>query len=113
MPDDQTMADDLERLIWALWVPRLRTKEIYDRLGGRIESSYRISERVNAGELKEVDVYARVYKPINDRFVALGIETKKETDLSRDKEDKLLIAWGEKYLRNVQPWVSGEHKAKS
>ena len=113
LPDDQTMADDLERLIWALWVPRLRTKEIYDRLGGRIESSYRISERVNAGELKEVDVYARVYKPINDRFVALGIETKKETDLSRDKEDKLLIAWGEKYLRNVQPWVSGEHKAKS
>ena len=27
LPDDKTMADDLERLIWALWVPRLRTKE--------------------------------------------------------------------------------------
>ena len=113
LPDDKTMADDLERLIWALWVPRLRTKEIFDRLGGRIESSYRISERVNAGELKEVDVYARVYKPVDDCFVRLGIETRKETDLRRDKEDKLLIAWGEKYLRNVQPWVSGEHKAKS
>ena len=44
LPDDKTMADDLERLIWALWVPRLHTKEIFDRLGGRIESSYRISE---------------------------------------------------------------------
>jgi hypothetical protein len=43
----------------------------------------------------------------------LGIETQDEIDLRRDKEDKLLIAWGEKYLRNVQPWVSGEHKAKS
>ena len=73
LPDDKTMADDLERLIWALWVPRLRTKEIFDRLGGRIESSYRISERVNAGELKEVDVYARVYKPVDDCFVRLGI----------------------------------------
>ena len=113
LPDDKTMADDLERLIWALWVPRLRTKEIYDQLGQRIESSYRISERVNTGELKEVDIYARVYKPVDDCFVRLGIETRKETDLRRDKEDKLLIAWGEKYLRNVQPWVSGEHKAKS
>ena len=60
-----------------------------------------------------MDVYARVYKPVDDCFVRLGIETQKETDLRRDKEDKLLIAWGEKYLRNVQPWVSGEHKAKS
>ena len=71
-PDDKTMADDLERLIWARWVPRLRTKEYFDRLGGRIESSHRNSERVNAGELKEVDVYARVYKPVDDRFVRLG-----------------------------------------
>ena len=28
LPDDKTMADDLERLIWALWVPRLHSKEI-------------------------------------------------------------------------------------
>ena len=60
-----------------------------------------------------MDVYARVYKPVDDCFVRLGIETRKETNLRRDKEDKLLIAWGEKYLHNVQPWVSGEHKAKS
>jgi hypothetical protein len=106
LPDDKTMADDLERFIWALWVPRLHTKEI------------KSSHRTYYGEdfeydRREVDVYARVYKPVDDRFVALGIETQDETDLRRDKEDKLLIAWGEKYLRNVQPWVSGEHKAKS
>ncbi len=106
LPDDKTMADDLERLIWALWVPRLHTKEI--------KSSHRTyhGEDFEYGR-REVDVYARVYKPVDDRFVALGIETQDETDLRRDKEDKLLIAWGEKYLRNVQPWVSGEHKAKN
>jgi hypothetical protein len=102
LPDDKTMADDLERLFWALWVPRLRTR------GTKV--SYTNAEPIEYGE---EDVYARVYKPVDDCFVRLGIETKEETDLSRDKEDKLLIAWGEKYLRNVQPWVGGEHKAKS
>ena len=103
LPDDQTMADDLERLIWAMWVPRLRTQER--------KVSYINAEAIEYGD--DVDVYARVYKPVDDCFVRLRIVTQKETDLSRDKEDKLLIAWGEKYLRNVQPWVSGEHKAKS
>ena len=27
LPDDKTMADDLERLIWALWVPRLAPRK--------------------------------------------------------------------------------------
>jgi len=106
LPDDKTMANDLERLIWALWVPRLHTKEIRSRHRTFHGDDFEYDRR-------EVDVYARVYKPVDDCFVRLGIETRKETDLSRDKEDKLLITWGEKYLRNVQPWVSGEHKAKS
>ena len=106
LPDDKTMADDLERLIWALWVPRLHTKEMRSR--------YRLfhGEQFEY-DRREVDVYARVYKPVDDCFVRLGIETQDQTDLSRDEEDKLLIAWGEKYLRNVQPWVGGGHQAKS
>jgi hypothetical protein len=54
------------------------------------------------------DVYERVRKPIDDRFVALGIETEDETDLPREQEDKKLIAWSKWYFGNVQPWINGK-----
>jgi hypothetical protein len=99
--DPNRMADDLERTIWAVWVPRLRT---------RTKPKEKPDNRTYRGDSfdfrgGEVDVYARVYEPVDDRFVALGIETQEQTDLPKQEEDKLLIAWGEKYLRNLQPWV--------
>jgi hypothetical protein len=104
LPDEKTMTDDLERLIWALWVPRLYTREV------------RTSSRVYHGEpfesQYEVDVYARVYRPVDDRFVALHIETQSDTDLPRQEEDTKLIAWGKSYLEKVKPWVKGEHQPK-
>jgi hypothetical protein len=54
------------------------------------------------------DVYVRLRKPVDDRLVALRIETQDETDDDRETEDKRLLAWAEKYLRNVKPWVSGK-----
>jgi hypothetical protein len=101
LPDDQTMVDDLERLIWALWIPRLHTTPKETRCG------WWTCDEV------PVDVYARVYKPVDDSFVRLRILTQDQTDLSREDEYKLLIAWGEKYLRNLKPWVVGQHQAKS
>jgi hypothetical protein len=102
LPDDKTMADDLERFIWALWVPRLH----HMQGGGR---TYDFDTGMSYSNPPE-EVYERVRKPIDDRFVALGIETEEETDLPRKEEDTKLIAWGEWYFRNVQPWVSGKAK---
>ena len=100
LPDEKTMTDDVERFIWALWVPSLHHLEG----GGR---TYDFDSGMSYSNPPE-DVYERVRKPIDDRFVALGIETEDETDLPREQEDKKLIAWSRSYFGNVQPWINGK-----
>jgi len=101
LPSIDVMADELERGIWALWVPRLRTKFIYDRLGSRIDKTERMSERVNAGELKEGYDYASVGSAIEERLNKLGILKMANVQIhwyqSADTEDKKLIAWAQGY----------------
>ena len=53
LPDDKTMADDLERLIWALWVPRLHTKEIRIRDTGPITECQFSATGGGRGRLRE------------------------------------------------------------
>jgi hypothetical protein len=91
LPAEDEMAKDLERYIWALWVPRLRhnEKHLLDKADIEVERTY----------------YVRVRKPIDDRFVALKIETEDQTDDDRATEDERLIKWAADYVRNMKPWV--------
>lgn len=101
LPSEATMADDLERGIWAAWMPALKTSEVRPgrcSYGGCVPTT-------------NIEVYVPLRKPVNDRFVALGIETEEQTDWNREKEDTFLIDWAGKFLQNVQPWVKGKTKA--
>lgn len=98
LPSESAMTDELERFIWALWMPSLKVTKVIS--GGCNEAG--------CWESEEVDVYEPLTKPVNERLVALGIETKEQTDWRRDKEDQMLIAWAEKYLQEVKPWVGGK-----
>jgi hypothetical protein len=97
LPDVKTMTDDMEKYIWALWVPRLHRKEWgWSTPGGP------------GGGMVIRDAYDRLRAPIDDRLVALHIETEDQTDDDRETEDKRLIKWSEGYLRELQPWVTGK-----
>jgi hypothetical protein len=67
LPDEKEMADELERFIWALWIPGLvQIKHVVRNPGFKGRFGYGVKE-------EDVEVYERVREPIDDRFVALGV----------------------------------------
>lgn len=103
LPTEEKMADELEKFIWALWIPSLYHVDRH-----RVKRTYH-GEPLDYEV--ENEVYVPVRKPVNDRLVALGFETDDETDYNREKEDKLLIKRAEDYLRyEMKPWVSGKSR---
>lgn len=100
---DEVMANELERLIWALWIPRLRQVETWGS-GCHYKSIF--NWWCDSGG-KSVE-YVKVYDPVDNRFVALGIENQSETNDDRETEDKRVIRWAEAYMSNLKPWVGGK-----
>jgi hypothetical protein len=91
------MARDLERAMWAKWIPRLRIVSIIQPSGDLPSSSYfpQVGERV--------ENYAGVKGPIEDRFRELNIL--KEAGLdgihwynSAASEDTKLIDWANRFV---------------
>src|SRR5262249_18577474 len=78
LPDEKTMTEKLERFIWALWMPSL---------GPRLEQQSGCTYAGGGDAVcwdNEVEVYEAVRKPVNDRFVILGIEQGAAADRPRD-----------------------------
>lgn len=97
LPDEKPMTDDLERFLWAVWIPRLHYTEVHPNTGA--------FDDVEFTDVEE-EVYYRVRDNVDNRFVALKIETQADTDLPRKEEDTKLIAWSKDYLRNGwKPWA--------
>jgi hypothetical protein len=95
---EAAMAKVFEKHIWAMWVGRLH----------RVIRELRREPMTGFTYTHVEEEWDRIRKPIDDRFVALGIETEDETDDDRKTEDERLIKWAAKYVRKVEPWMSGK-----
>jgi hypothetical protein len=101
--DVETMADELERWMWAMWT-------------GTLIVPY--TEEISRGHGEPFPVqrtaYVHVREPVNARLRELGIERNGEDEWRRDKEDEFLVEWGANYLRSeIQPWMKGKAAARN
>jgi hypothetical protein len=96
----QAMAWELERGMWAKWMPSLRT------IRSQEAPAYRAELRFPSNTI----VYESLCTSLTDRFADLAIL--KEAGVtphwwkSAESEDKPLIAWAAKY--KSKPWAKGE-----
>jgi hypothetical protein len=91
------MARDLERAMWAKWIPRLRT--VSTMASGGNAYDWGSSDQVG----QQVENYAGVKGPIEDRFRELNILQEAGLDgihwyNSAASEDTKLIAWANRFL---------------
>jgi hypothetical protein len=88
LPSIDVMADELERGIWAAWMPGLKT-------------GTHTFVNAKTGYVSRVDDYASVGSAIEDRFDKLGILKLASVEIhwyqSAGSEDTKLIAWGQGY----------------
>jgi hypothetical protein len=96
--DIDDMARDLERAMWAVWMPRLKTVQ------------YFWTRPVYVGEepeLRPSDSYEGVKGPVEDRFKALNILQEAGTTISMwhsaESEDTKLIAWADRFTKTNHP----------
>jgi hypothetical protein len=99
LPSEKQMTDELERYIWAIWAPGLHTvvhRRSYD---------FDTGMSFDGGD---DDEWVALRSDVDRRFIALGIETEKETHDDANDGDRRLIKWAADYLQNVQPWIRGK-----
>jgi hypothetical protein len=95
------MAWDLERGMWARWIPTLHTVR-----------KVRVVHWTPIGSEETWDEhdYETLYKPVTDRLAALAILKQAHVEphwwKSAKAEDEPLMAWAAKY--KVKPWALGE-----
>ena len=86
---DDDMADEMERFIWALWMPSVKIRDVPFPSPGENYGVVDYSSmymRVRGGKR---DSLGKWHDGVDSRFVKLGIETAVQTNLHREKEDPL------------------------
>ena len=96
LPSDEKMVQDLERGIWAKWIPGLHTTE-------------QVCEWTCAktGIVTTREEFESIYSPVEDRFKELGILKEANVEIhwyqSAEKEDRKLMAWASQF--HLLPWA--------
>jgi hypothetical protein len=93
------LAKDAERVMWANWIPRLKTESIMTSGGNAYDWGY--AEGVG----EKVANYEGVKGPIEERFTALNILQEAGTTISMwhsaESEDTKLINWAANFLQKA------------
>lgn len=111
LPADEQMAKDLERAMWAAWMPRLSCGQIVQ--GGVVPDAYlgdKSGAVPGAGGAYLKDLYASIRGPIAARLGALNILNEAGVGIhwyqSSESEDKPLIDWASRF--KLEPWAEGQ-----